>query len=85
MNRKLLNDIRKAMSRRSFYLQIRKKANVKQSVHVRALIVKSDYLVYFPALAKESTIKITKTPKNRYKTNSSVTFSVFSSCCSSNK
>ena len=53
MNRKLLNDIRKAMSRRSFYLQIRKKANVKQPVHVRALIVKRNRLSgVFPSSSK---------------------------------
>lgn len=42
-----------------------------------------DYRTYFPALAKESTTKMTKTPKKQYKMSSSVTFPVFSSCCSS--
>ena len=42
------------------------------------------YLVYLPALAKESTIKMMKTPKNVYNKNSSVILLVFSFCCSSN-
>ncbi len=42
-----------------------------------------DYRTYFPALAKESTTNMTKTPKKQYKMSSSVTFPVFSSCCSS--
>lgn len=32
----------------------------------------TNYLKYFPDLAKESRTKIIKTPKNTYKTNSSI-------------
>ena len=41
------------------------------------------YRVYFPTFTNESMVKITNTPKNEYKTNSSATRPVLWSRCSS--
>lgn len=49
------------------------------------LIHNSFYLVYFPARANESTMKIINTPRKQYSTSSSITCSVRSLCCSSSK